>query len=94
MSEKKLTNNINALDKKINTTVEVNECLHSKIEGIDNTMTGIISNDWNVLDNDDENTIPEEATDISSHEINPTINDTNSVEDIGITESDNKVKND
>ena len=32
--------------------------LHSKIEGIDNTMTGIISHDWNVLDNDDENTMP------------------------------------
>ena len=46
---------INSLKEQINTIVAVNESFHSKIEGIDNTMTGIISNDWNVLDSENEN---------------------------------------
>ena len=68
--------------------------MNSKIEGIDNTMTGIITNDWNVLDNDNENIIKEEATDITLREINPTISDSDIDEDITIADSDNKVKND
>ena len=93
-NETKITNIINTLEDKINNAVEVNESLNSKIEGIDNTMTGIITNDWNVLDNDNENIIKEEATDITLREINPTISDSDIDEDITIADSDNKVKND
>lgn len=93
-NETKITNIINTLEDKINNIVEVNESLHSKVEGIDNTMTGIITNDWNVLDNDDENIIEEEATDTTPREINPTISDSDIEEDITIADSDNKVKND
>ena len=59
-------------------------------------MTGIITNDWNVLDNDDENIIEEEATDTTPREINPTIsdNDSDADADIATTDSENKVKND
>ena len=92
-NETKITNIINTLEDKINNIVEVNESLNSKIEGIDNTMTGIITNDWNVLDNDDENII-EEATETTPREINPTISDSDIDEDITIADSDNKVKND
>ncbi len=54
-ADKDYTEKINTLKEQIDTIVAVNESFHSKIEGIDNTMTGIISNEWNVLDNENEN---------------------------------------
>jgi hypothetical protein len=75
---------INSLKEQINTIVAVNESFHSKIEGIDNTMTGIISNDWNVLDSENENVDENENED----DVNTTVSSEIK------NEPENKEKND